>query len=382
MLSEQMSASDLPKMIFVTRKFPPHVGGMERAAWEMYQHLSEVANVRLVKALAKKGRFILALPYLLLLTIREARRWHPDVIYLQDATLAMIAPVLRTLGIPIVTTMHGLEMTYPNPLYQFLIRRTLPSCDAIVCISEATRETCRKAGIPERKLHTILYAIRQDLAIEEDRENLLAKLAIQTGLCLQEKHWLLSVGRLIERKGVYWFLNSCFAQLAESRLDLHYVIAGDGEMYQEVQAAVAQQGLSDRVHLLGYTDNETLQLLFNTADLFIMPNLKVPGDIEGFGLVSLEAGSCGLPVVAARVDGIGEALGDKGILLEPGDSDGFIRAISRMLDNEDERLRKGAELRRYVEAKYDWREVAEHYKALFAGLTPEQARFTSTDRAV
>ncbi len=356
------------KLLFVTRKFPPHVGGMEKAAWEMHRHLSRITQTRLVKVLARRKAFAFVFPYLMARTIIECMRWKPDVIYLQDATLSFMAPLLRTFRKPIVTTMHGLEITYPNAIYQMLVRKSLRSCDVIVCISEATAELCRQADIEDARLRTILYAISHDLNIDGEKEPLRKALESTAGIEVDGNPLLISVGRLIERKGFHWFVDTCFSELARKHNDVQYAIAGDGEMRDELKAIIDEHGLQERVHVLGRIDDHTLRLLLNAADLFVMPNLKVPGDMEGFGLVSIEAGSCGLPVVASRVDGISEALGSCGVLVEPGDQQGFVSAINSLLEDPKRRLAIGRELSDYVRIRYNWEQVALQYKTLFEEL--------------
>ena len=96
--------------------------------------------------------------------------------------------------------------------------------------------------------------------------------------------------------------------------------------------------------LLGAVEDEELIAVYNVADIFVMPNIPVAGDHEGFGIVILEAASCSLPVVAARLEGISDAMrdGEVGDLIAPGDAAGFTRAIVELLADDESRWQRGA----------------------------------------
>ena len=104
---------------------------------------------------------------------------------------------------------------------------------------------------------------------------------------------LLTLGRLVRRKGARWFTRHVLPGLAP---DITYLVAGDGPEANPIRVAAVQAGLGDRVLLLGRVDDDTRELLLRGADLFVQPNIRVPGDIEGFGLVTIEASMRGEPL--------------------------------------------------------------------------------------
>src|SRR5690606_1075671 len=111
---------------------------------------------------------------------------------------------------------------------------------------------------------------------------------------------LCSVGRHQERKGFHWFVEEVVPRLGEGTV---YLLGGEGPMTPRIRETVARLGLGDRVRVLGQVSEAMLLSLFRGSDLFVMPNIHVPGDLEGFGVVMLEAGICGLPIVAADLEG-------------------------------------------------------------------------------
>ena len=138
---------------------------------------------------------------------------------------------------------------------------------------------------------------------------------------------LLSVGRLVERKGFSWFIQEVMPRLTPEFL---YVIIGDGPERKRIQQILETTEQVHRVLLLGQITDEERNLSYQASDIFIMPNIRIEGDVEGFGIVILEAGSAGLPVIASDIQGISDAVihGATGCLVAEKDVDGFVRAIN------------------------------------------------------
>lgn len=321
-------------VLFVTRKFPPSVGGMERAAWELCRSLEGLATVHRV-SYGGPNRFLpLAGPWLLLRALWKLRTRRVDVVYLQDGLLAPLVPLLKLVSNrPVVVTVHGLEVTCRNPMVRALVGWGLPRADRVVV---ASRRTAREVEAlhPGMPVECIPWGVGPEFFLDRDRGELREALAARLGLApgaLADRRLLLTTGRLVRRKGVAWFVREVVPRLDEGVL---YVVAGEGPERPGVERAVQARGLQERVLLLGQVPDEVRNLLYNAADLFVMPNVPVPGDLEGFGLVALEAASCGTPVCASRLDGLVDAVqeGRTGRLLPPEDAEAWARALSEELD--------------------------------------------------
>ena len=109
------------------------------------------------------------------------------------------------------------------------------------------------------------------------------------GYDLRGKKVLLTVGRLVKRKGVAWFVENVAPRLGEGYV---YVVVGAGPERDAIANAVRRNHLTGRVVLAGPQPDSIRNLLFHSAHAFIMPNILVVGDIEGFGIAALEAGAC------------------------------------------------------------------------------------------
>src|SRR5207302_8010578 len=128
------------------------------------------------------------------------------------------------------------------------------------------------------------------------------------------------------------------------------LIIGEGPLRELIETRIASLHLGDHVVLLGRVDDDTLRAAYHVTDLFVMPNIPVQNDIEGFGLVALEAAAAGRYVVASKLDGIPEAIipGENGTLLDPLDSEAFATTILDLLADDEKRIALGEKARELV----------------------------------
>lgn len=178
---------------------------------------------------------------------------------------------------------------------------------------------------------------------------------------------MLTVGRLVRRKGVLYFTSQVLPQIVAQRRDVHYVVVGDGPERSTIQEEIRRQGLQEKVTLLGRVDEGTLWALYRAADLFVMPNIPVDNDMEGFGLVALEASTAECCVVASRLEGITDAVkeGKNGFLIEPGHTAGYVRTILQLLGDTPGRKAFGREAKLFTLAHYSWEKTAKEYLDIF-----------------
>ena len=128
-----------------------------------------------------------------------------------------------------------------------------------------------------------------------------------------------------------------------------------------------------RVVQTGSIEYDELLKIVSSADIMVMPNIRVEGDMEGFGLVALEANVLSCPVLASNIEGITSAIssGSNGLLLESENKDVWINTINTLLNNQ-ERLDLMAETARiHVNKNYNWEKMTEAYSSEFNRLTSE-----------
>jgi glycosyltransferase involved in cell wall biosynthesis len=178
---------------------------------------------------------------------------------------------------------------------------------------------------------------------------------------------ILSVGRLVEKKGFPDLLLAC-AQLKQRGYRFRLAIYGDGPLHGELAAMIEQHGLSDAVSLPGAIAQRELIPVFQRADIFALaPFVTEDGDRDGVPNVLVEAMACGLPVVSTAVSGIPELVvsGQNGLLVEPHNPAALADALAELLDDPARRAELGAQARRTVVEGFDLRAAARELAGLF-----------------
>lgn len=370
------------KILFVTRKFLPDIGGMEIAATQLFRELAKDEELKLVRFRSRKELIPLRLLEIALRSVFYIKTWKPDIVLLQDAVLSLTAPFLSLFHQRIVVITHGLDITYASRLYRKALAFCLRKCNVVVFISEATGEAF-KHRFPslDNETKVIQYSVQDDLYMDGKKKSARSTLEDFLGIELEGRPLLLTVGRLVRRKGVLWFCENCLQSLIEDNPKIIYLVMGDGNMRNEIECKVNELGLSSYVIFTGEVSKRALSVAYNAADLFIMPNISVPSDMEGFGLVALEACSCELPVVAADIEGIREALkdGEGGVLVKSEDANGFIDAIEQLLENEEEAYKWRSKSRSFFLEEYGWEKSTQEYQELFRGLTSNYEWFDAIE---
>ncbi|MBW1832244.1 MAG: glycosyltransferase family 4 protein [Deltaproteobacteria bacterium] len=366
------------RLLFVSHSFPPpnaplsNVGGMQRVATELHSALAARDDVAMrTVALRSSWRsvHIKVVPFLASLAVRlvrEAAAHRADTILFTSMTTAfpllISGHLLKRKGIRLAAIAHGLDVTEPNPLYQMAVRRLCRMLDVAMPVSRATGEELVARGLPRERMHVVPNAVDLDrfegvaaLRGEPTRARIEGAQALSDDTFL-----LVAVGRLIRRKGFVWFIENVMPKLPDRVV---FWLAGDGPERENIESAIGRAGLRRRVRCLGQISEEELVELYRAGTLFVMPNIVVPGDMEGFGIVMLEAGACGLPTLAADLEGIRDVIdeGVNGWFAPTGDANAFSARIESLLGDPDSLRAASERTAEYVTSKFRWDSTAERY---------------------
>jgi glycosyltransferase involved in cell wall biosynthesis len=341
------------KILFITRKYPPIKGGMEQYSYDLYTLLSEREQVTLL-ANTRGNKFLIPfLFYVSWFLVRNKNKFSN--IHFGDSLLAFLIPFAKTKSNRVSITAHGLDVTYKNLLYQSMIRRFLRKANVIVCVSSYTRGECLRRGVSEARCIVIPNGIRFDRLAKPKMS--FASFQKKFSLDLRNKKVLVSVGRLVKRKGHAWFVSNVMPRLSK---DFVYLIAGVGPEREMICRSAVTAGVGGRVFLLGVISDEDKFALYSGSYVFVMPNIPVIGDPEGFGISLVEAASRGLPVVSSKLDGIVDAvLPCSGILVAPLDAEAFSRAIHKISDLKSSRVRACVRV-------LDWSNIVQRYLRVYS----------------
>jgi phosphatidylinositol alpha-1,6-mannosyltransferase len=369
------------RLLYVSHSLPPegrpmeNIGGMQRVAEDLYESLEKRSDVKVKSLVLRSGwnERGIRTPMFLARALREirhlARAGEIDAILFSSMlTATLVVPLQRLLRRNKIVTaaiVNGLDATTATWPYPILVRKTFEALDLVLPISRATGDACKARGLSSNKCQVVPLGIRDDrftTSVDSTaaREQLLKGRKAKLILC--------SVGRLVPRKGVAWFVANVMPLLPD---DVLYLVAGDGPDRSRIAASIAQYGLEDNVELLGAISNEELVTLYYGSDLFIMPNIPVPNDMEGFGLVMLEAGICGLPVIASNLEGIADVVveGANGHLVQTGGAEGFQMAIMRYYSDLKALGTLKSRTKTFTSSNYSWQSVVDRYVSILQNLS-------------
>lgn len=350
-----------------------NIGGMQRVSLQLTDQLMANKGVELIeftretrwKFIVVKTTFFLIRLFLFLPSF--VKKHKPDVILFSSMVTGSLAYFTRSrIKTPMVSISHGHDVTLDVGIYQWLIKKVFRSLDGVISVSSATRQECLNRGLAEEKSKVLPNGFDvRDLKTIYKRAEAKAFLEQEFDFKLGNRKLLLTVGRLIKRKGHAWFIREVLPLV---KSDVVYLIIGDGGENANIRNAIEQADMQDKVMFVGRQPDEVLDRAYSAADIFIMPNIKVKGDMEGFGVVLLEANVRNTPAIASDIEGIRDVItqGKNGYRIAEGDSNGFAAKIDEVISGELETLSESS--RSFVEHQFSWEKVSKDYIKHLAGF--------------
>jgi glycosyltransferase involved in cell wall biosynthesis len=271
-----------------------------------------------------------------------------DLIHAHFAVDAVYAlPLSKVLGIPLITTFHGFDVTSPDsmllksvrpaPINSVLHRKRLQREGAwFLCASDFLRRAALRKGFPPERLSVHYVGIDTD-AIEARQD------AGEDGL-------IVHVARLVEVKGTAYLLRA-LQILRTGGTKARLMVIGDGPLNADLRRLARELGISDFVTFAGMLPNTETLAWIKRAAVLAMPSITTRSGIaEAFGIVNLEAAASAVPVVAFDSGGIGEAIvdGETGLLTSEGDCAALATNIAVLLADPQRRLAMGCLARQHA----------------------------------
>ncbi|HCI44106.1 MAG TPA: hypothetical protein DE315_01025 [Candidatus Omnitrophica bacterium] len=357
-------------ILYITRKFHPSVGGMQRFNFKLTTNLRLLTEVCLIKWGGEQWFLPFFFVSAFFRALFAAATQKITCIYVSDGVLSPLGLVLKwILRKPAVVNIHGRDIAFDMKLYQAVIPWCLRRIDKVICVSGHLKEECVKRGVAANRLHVIPNGVDVqdfDIAVQPEHKDRLEALM---GAPIAGRKIIVTVGRLVAKKGADSFIMNILPHLKKIYPDFIYLLVGDGPLEEKIKTLVKEGSWENTVYPIGPVsmDGGMLPVIYKMAHVFAMPNVRVHGDMEGFGIVAIEAGASGLPVVATRVDGITEAVkdGENGFLVEEKDYDSFAQKLAQLLRDEPARQAAGERAEKFVEKNYSWREIAKRYLEQF-----------------
>ncbi|HWP93493.1 MAG TPA: glycosyltransferase [Thermodesulfobacteriota bacterium] len=301
--------------------------------------------------------------------LRGSEKSHMHVHFASTASeYAMLISILS--GIPYSFTVHAYDI-----FQRFsLMREKIKTAKFVVAVSLYNKNYIKKRcpGIDENKIHVVHCGVD------------LQKLANQGSVIAgggDRPFAILSVGRLIEKKGHIYLLDACRTIVNRGISDFICQIVGDGPLGKELEGRILKLDLSDKVHLTGSLPSERVLQLIGEADLFILPCVVArDGDMDGIPVSLMEAMALGKPVISTHISGIPELVKDSaGILVPPADPEALADAIEEIYQMDPQKRNElGMKGREIIESEFNIKKEVEKLKTLFISYSKQDIQSLST----
>ena len=368
------------KTLLISEIFPPKTGGSGRWFWEIYRRLPNEAFAIAAGENPKQAEFdrthnlrLRRVPLNFASwgigsiagfrgywnawgTIRRiVRTDRPDMIHCGKCLPeGLIARVLKAwYGIPFICYVHGEEVSFSTTSREltWLTHLVLNAAEFVIVNSRNTGRLLEQEWrLPSKKIRLLHPGCDTEKFVPAARD-----MSVRARLGWHRRPVILTVGRLQKRKGqdnMILALNS----IRKAMPDVLYAIVGDGEEREALENLVAREGLFGHVQFLGEMNDDELTCCYQQCDLFVLANRKVGKDIEGFGMVLVEAQACGRPVVAGASGGTGETMQVPvtGRIVNCDGPDMLAELVIELLDDPEQLDRMGAAGREWAVEHFDW----------------------------
>lgn len=354
------------KTLLITEEFPPFNGGIANYYgnlvnfWPLGESLDVLHNNR--GELRRPGRHLSWWPAFSALK-QKIRLSKID--YLLVGQILPYGTVVYLLSFfnrkPYAVFLHGLDLSMAVARWRkkLLGRLILKRADKIICANSYVRSLV-KEYYPFLDTETDKTAVVNPgitSGAPYVRPETLTELRRVHGL--DGKIVLLTVGRLVKRKGVDQVIRA-LENMSDDQADkLVYFVAGAGPEEKNLKKLVPKSW-RDKIRFLEEINDREKWEMYQLCDIFIMPARNINGDYEGFGISYLEANICGKPVIAGRSGGVSDAVEDglNGLMVDPEDSAEIAQAIIRLAGDEQLRLVLGEQGRKRAAEQFNWEKLA------------------------
>ena len=376
----------MTKTLLITNDYPPRPGGIQSYLETYLEYLDpdDVAVLASTFRGEESTRYDQSKPYvvervpteMLLPTpdlASRARRLAEDfgastIWFGAAAPLAAMAPVLRTGPVTrIVASTHGHEVGWSMlPGSRQILRLIGDSTDAVTYVSDYTRRRFASAFGPHARL------VHQPGGVDTDRfrPDPAARKAIRERYGVADRDVIVCLSRLVPRKGQDMLIRA-LPEIARRVPGAVLVVVGGGPHRRTLEGLARRHGVTDRVIFTGRVPAEEIVDHHRMADVFAMPCRTRGGglDVEGLGIVYLEASACGVPVVAGRSGGAPETIldGRTGAVVDGTSLDDITDAVTGILGDRPRSAAMGMRGRNWVLDRWRWEDLARDMERVLSG---------------
>jgi len=372
-------------VLFVTNDFGPRAGGIETfiiglierrpfgqtivyTSWQdnAASYDAEWRSKFGVEVIRDRSKILLPTPRVALALRKIIRtRGIATAAFGAAAPLGLLSASMKRAGVKrSVALTHGHEVWWAKVFpFNLLLRRIGSTVDVLTYLGEFTQSAISKAlsSNAQRAMVKIAPGIDTDHFAPTDAS------ILRRSLGLEDKKVIVSVGRLVHRKGQDYLIQSMPLILRQVP-NAHLLLVGQGPYLEHLQKLVKGHGLENSVTFIGRVDYKELPQYLCVGDIFAMPSRsRLMGlEVEGLGIVYLEASSCGLPVLAGNSGGAPDAVkqSETGLVVSGTDEKQIASAAIELLNNSDSSKKMGLAGRQWIVNNWRWETWSKEFEAL------------------
>jgi phosphatidylinositol alpha-1,6-mannosyltransferase len=371
--SLELAVSNL--VLFVTNDFGPRAGGIETfiigliqrrpfgttVIYTSFQENSEqydsdwLANYG-VRVIRDRSKILLPTPRVAF-NLREIikREGITTAAFGAAAPLGLLSASMKRVGITrTVALTHGHEVWWAKVFpFNLLLRRIGSTVDVLTYLGDFTRAAISQgiSAKAQSSMVKVAPGIDVDHFIPTDAS------ALRESLGITKKKVIVSVGRLVHRKGQDCLIKS-MPQILSRVPDAHLLLIGQGPYREHLQELVRKHRLESSVTFIGRIEYKDLPMYLCAGEIFAMPSRsRLMGlEVEGLGIVYLEASSCGLPVLAGSSGGAPDAVVQNitGLVVDGTNHEQIATAAIELLNNSSASQLMGAAGRQWIVENWRW----------------------------
>jgi len=381
------------RILLIARVFPPRIGGIERYIYNIYNRISKSFEISVITPKETgdlifddsqtlnvirtfrlpliRDRLRTPLVGMIIHAFQEIYRNKPQQIHCDQFESAIISKLLSVyFRIPYIVYAYGMEIS--DNKWIRLKSWALRDAAAIITISEDTKNKLKELpNISEERIK-IVYPGVDTLRFKINRQD--SRIRLMYGLC--DKKIILTVGRLthIREKGHDTVIKA-MPGIVSCIPNSVYLVVGQGDDRNRLEQLAHKHKIQENIIFVGNVTDENLHEYYQACDVFVMlsrDRVNKHGGIlgEGFGIVFLEAGACGKPVIGSKSGGIPDAIvnGETGYLVDPTDLNAVVTAITNLLHDDNLAQRLGNCGRRRIEKYFTWYDTAKKVSKIVTSI--------------
>ena len=371
------------RTLLLTNDFPPRAGGIQSYVQALAERMpaddlvvyapawpgaAEFDAAQPFEVIRHPGSLMLPVPSVARRAKALIRRHRLEAVWFGAAApLALLTPTLRRAGIVrAVASTHGHEVGWSMlPVSRQALRVIGREVDVVTFVSRYARRRIAAALGPTAALEYLPAGVDTEV-FRPDPDG---RARVRAALGLGERPVIACISRLVARKGQDMLIRALPAVLA-SVPDAVLLIVGGGPDADSLRTLAAEVGVTSNVVFAGAVPWAELPAHYAAADLFAMPCRTRGGglDVEGLGIVFLEASAMELPVVAGDSGGAPEAVlpGRTGLVVEGRDLSGIAQAVTGLLGDPERSARMGAAGREWITQQWNWQRSADRLADLLS----------------